>query len=588
MIWLTLSLFSSAQSDGFDGRGRIVAASDIDLRDPIVAWRPERQRPKSVALQALMEYADEPLVVYTLDQDVVERQVLLDNVFGLNVMGHVAPHERLAITATVPVWFTSRGADGLQGVGAGDLRIAAPIGLAMPNEYNGGFGLSLIPFVDAPTGTRTAFLGNNGPSWGGLAAIGMSGRIWEVDGNVGYRSTPDVRYEDGADLQWDNLRGGDQLLTALAGSVHLGRFHALRLEGLHRAALADTEVANSQSPAEILLSGRGRYKQGLSWTAGVGTGLNGAAGAARFRLFAGLGYTLGKPPAEPEIAWLRVAVVDPDGEPIGGAMVEADLEEAETGAEGIAGFDDVDIGASLRVVADAPGYSGNSTMLDILQGENQARLVLSPNPGVLKVIVTDNEGSPVDARIVLDGPKPGDAGLTGDDGIGSWEVPPGEWAVVATAPDLPVGTGSASVPVAGVGVVEIVLQRPEVEITKNEIVTLDKVHFVFDTATLVPESEPILAEVARILAAHPEFVKVEVAGHTDLRGTAEYNRDLSARRVQTVKRFLVAKGVDADRLAPKGYGESKPLATGDSEEDHALNRRVQFVILERSDGEGQP
>ncbi|MFK7930627.1 MAG: OmpA family protein [Myxococcota bacterium] len=589
MIWLALSLFSSAQNDGFDARGRIVAASDIDLRDPIVAWRPEAQRPGSVAIQALLEYADDPLVIYTLDQESQRRDVLLDNVFGANLMGHYAPHERIAITATVPVWFTSRGVDGPQGVGAGDLRLSVPIGLAMPDEYSGGFGLSVVPFIDAPTGTRTAFLGNNGVSWGGLAAIGMSGKTWEIDGNLGYRSTPDVTYEDTADLQWDNVRGGDQILTALAGSVHLNRNHALRLEGLHRAALADTNVPNSQSPAELLLSARGRYKQGLSWTAGAGTGLNGAAGAAKLRLFAGMGYVIGKPPASPEVAWLRVDVVSASGEPISGALVEADLDEAETGKNGSVGFDDVEIGKPMRVVAEAPGFSKDSAVLDIVQGENVARVVLSPSPGMLRVIVKDSNGEPVDALVELTGPKPADGGQIGDDGIESYKVPPGQWSVIATAPDLPVGEGMANVPVGGKGVIEIVLQRPEVEITKNEIVTLDNVNFIFDTATLVPESEAIVAEVARVLAAHPEFQLIEVAGHTDVRGSADYNRALSQRRVETVKRYLMSKGVAAERLVPKGYGESKPLKSGDSEEDHASNRRVQFVILKRSDeGEGTP
>lgn len=592
MLWLLLPLLGHAQEttdQGFDARGFTLAASDADLRDPLVTWRPEKQEAGTFSLQALGEFADDPFVVYTLDQDVLTREAVIDDLFGVNLMGHVAVHERLAITATVPMWLSasSDDADLGRGFAAGDLRVTAPLGIAMPDPYEGGFGLSVVPFLDVPTGTRSRYLGNNGISGGGIAAVGYSGRIWELDGNLGVRGTPGVLYETGDDGRWNNLTGGSQLLASAAGAVQLGDHHALRAETHYRAALDASPVQNSQSPGEALLSMRGRYDNGLSWTAGGGTGLNGAAGSARVRLFAGLGYVFGKALPKPILAWLDVKVVDPDGNPIEGAMVSIDMDAEEVDDRGMLHLDGLEPGERLSVIAEATGYDRDSGVVDIVEGENVARLVLEPRGGVLTVNVTLDTGEPVDAAIVLmSGERSQSAGGLGDDGTRAWKVPPGQWTAVATAPDLPVGKGSTRVEPGKRGVIDITLARPKVEIVAEEIVLPEKVHFEFDTAILVEDSVPILAEVARILLANPDIVRVEIAGHTDVRGTADYNQDLSQRRTQAVKDFLVSRGVDVDRLVPRGYGESQPLATGDSEEDHALNRRVQFFIKERSVGEG--
>ena len=74
---------------------------------------------------------------------------------------------------------------------------------------------------------------------------------------------------------------------------------------------------------------------------------------------------------------------------------------------------------------------------------------------------------------------------------------------------------------------------------------------------------------------------VEVQGHTDSDGEADYNLDLSQRRVDAVVATLVAKGVAAERLVPKGYGETEPMVPNDADAHKALNRRVQFIIVEQ-------
>jgi len=112
------------------------------------------------------------------------------------------------------------------------------------------------------------------------------------------------------------------------------------------------------------------------------------------------------------------------------------------------------------------------------------------------------------------------------------------------------------------------------------VISLDNVHFDFDKATLRPEGFVILDKAAALLQQH-ERVVVEVAGHTDSIGTEAYNQGLSERRATTVKDYLVSKGIKASRMTVKGYGEAQPVASNDTEEGRAMNRRVELIVLDR-------
>jgi OOP family OmpA-OmpF porin len=92
------------------------------------------------------------------------------------------------------------------------------------------------------------------------------------------------------------------------------------------------------------------------------------------------------------------------------------------------------------------------------------------------------------------------------------------------------------------------------------------------------EAYPLLDEVAIILEKNPEM-EVEVQGHTDNTGTAEYNQWLSEKRAQKVKDYLVSKGIDPSRLEAKGYGFTQPVASNDTAEGRAQNRRVELKRL---------
>jgi outer membrane protein OmpA-like peptidoglycan-associated protein len=125
-------------------------------------------------------------------------------------------------------------------------------------------------------------------------------------------------------------------------------------------------------------------------------------------------------------------------------------------------------------------------------------------------------------------------------------------------------------------------ERPEQSATRKPMfeeerttLVLQGVNFEYDSARLTQESHEVLDRVARSLREWPE-VRVEVGGYTDDVGTDEYNMELSERRAQAVRDYLMAKGVGGSRLEAKGYGKTRPLNTNNTEEARAQNRRVEL------------
>jgi len=121
--------------------------------------------------------------------------------------------------------------------------------------------------------------------------------------------------------------------------------------------------------------------------------------------------------------------------------------------------------------------------------------------------------------------------------------------------------------------------KPEMIPEKGQTLVLEGVYFDTDKATLKPESVETLDRVAASLKAFPA-VRLEVAGHTDSRGAKAHNQKLSEARAKTVMDYLVGKGVDAGRLAAKGYGMDKPIAPNTTDEGRAKNRRVELSRLD--------
>lgn len=108
--------------------------------------------------------------------------------------------------------------------------------------------------------------------------------------------------------------------------------------------------------------------------------------------------------------------------------------------------------------------------------------------------------------------------------------------------------------------------------------TLDNVHFDFGKATLRPESYKELNELAEYLKWR-DNEKAEIAGHTDNVGRDADNLKLSQQRAETVRNYIIKKGIKADRISAKGYGATQPVAENDTDEGRQKNRRTEVRFL---------
>lgn len=129
---------------------------------------------------------------------------------------------------------------------------------------------------------------------------------------------------------------------------------------------------------------------------------------------------------------------------------------------------------------------------------------------------------------------------------------------------------------------------PRVRISTERVTINDRVMFGFDSDRLKKESFSILDQVALTLQAHPELGRIRVEGHTDARGSDDYNLGLSRRRAASVVRYLVTRGVDSARLLPVGFGASRPVVDGDGKAAWAQNRRVEFLVLDPTPPSSEP
>ena len=108
-------------------------------------------------------------------------------------------------------------------------------------------------------------------------------------------------------------------------------------------------------------------------------------------------------------------------------------------------------------------------------------------------------------------------------------------------------------------------------------IMLEDVYFDYDRSELTENAKRLLAQVAEILVNETRFL-VTVEGHTDARGTEDYNLSLGARRSSVVRDFLIAYGVDGNRLMSVSYGKERPKVQGSDESAYSKNRRAHFRV----------
>jgi outer membrane protein OmpA-like peptidoglycan-associated protein len=136
-----------------------------------------------------------------------------------------------------------------------------------------------------------------------------------------------------------------------------------------------------------------------------------------------------------------------------------------------------------------------------------------------------------------------------------------------------------AVPAAVANKQEMIVDLTLKPLVVGSVIVLRNIYFDFDKAIIKPESKNELQKLLDVMRNNPTM-KVELGGHTDAKGSNEYNISLSQRRANAVVAWLVKNGIDRNRLVPKGYGEEKPLVSNDDEQDgREINRRTEFKVL---------
>ncbi len=208
------------------------------------------------------------------------------------------------------------------------------------------------------------------------------------------------------------------------------------------------------------------------------------------------------------------------------------------------------------------------------------------NPVVLmkgKLIDPKTKKVPAGARIVYeslpDGTELGQA--TPDPVTGEYQLvlPYGKkYGITAKGPGFVAPSQNLDLSQPG-GYLELIDRNfAPVPIEAGQTVRLNNIFFETGKYTLQDESFPELNRVVELMAQNPRLI-IEIDGHTDNVGGDESNQLLSQNRASSVRTYLLGKGVKPERIAAKGFGESKPVATNDTEEGRQLNRRVEFVIV---------
>jgi outer membrane protein OmpA-like peptidoglycan-associated protein len=108
---------------------------------------------------------------------------------------------------------------------------------------------------------------------------------------------------------------------------------------------------------------------------------------------------------------------------------------------------------------------------------------------------------------------------------------------------------------------------------------MNVINFRSGSAQIPKESMPVLEQSASAIKSAPTGTVLEVGGYTDNAGNAAANQKLSQQRADSVRGFLISKGVNSDSLVAKGYGDGNPIASNDTEDGRFKNRRIEYKVL---------
>lgn len=504
--------------------------------------------------RALFHYTLNPLVYEFEDDD--ERVKLVSDVLQADVTAAVRV-SRVRLGLDLPIYLLQAG-EGGQGFGLGDVGIDGKLGIL--DHDDAPLGLAVSARADFPTATVANALGSPNTGWEAAAIVDREiGDRLLLALNVGYRG--------GAKTELENISLDDFLTMRLAGSYGLGDDAGVALEFAGAKSLATAADPGASFPLEWLASGYGYVTDSVAVRGGVGTGITSGIGSPDLRVLVGVGFE----PRDRE----EEGPADPDADGIVG-----DADACPTEAEDKDGFEDAN--GCPDADNDQDGVTdGSDKCPDAAEDKDGVRDVdgcAEPETLVTVRLLNADDGAPLAVgRATVKGSDGERAGTAGQ----KFELAPGHYEVAGTATNFEGSTAAFDVAENTPLAVDVKLKpvkEAKIVVTRERIELREKVFFDLDKDTIQARSNPLLEQVAKVMNEYPEIKRLRIEGHTDSRGDDAYNLDLSQRRADAVKAWLVAKGVAADRLVAKGLGETVPLDTAENDAAWEKNRRVEVFI----------
>lgn len=538
--------------------------------DGLVLFRPVTQ-PKTIFFgQLALGYTRNPLHTSNITNDqatlrasdtgVVKDQLTTYATVGFQFLN------RVTVAATLPVTWVQDGSnpnyasgvfggtngDRVQfGTALDDLRLDVRGVLFRTNNERGALGASLSFW--APTGT-TANFGGDGQATLMPAIQGeYDFKYFILDANTGVALRPDHRINTPA-VNNDGLGIGDEWRWAVGGFVPIkggkyrlggtifGQTGLENSSGTSNQGIGNTQFTKRNTPVEWNVEGRMKIGPKEHWWVGFGGGslIGNGYGAPDLRLVGMIGAF--------------VPILDSDAN-------SPDRKEA--------------LRAKWREEGGADrDHDGIPDDIDACPDDPEDHLGTDPNDGCPIPPDRDGDGIPDMYDKCPDQPEDKD-GV--DDGDGCPENDADNDGIPDAQDACPKDPGKPNPDPKKNGCPLYIAKEGSV------VRVLQQVHFKTGSATILPDSFPMLQEIVDLLKADQGIKRMSIEGHTDNKGAAAMNKTLSQNRANSVMKWLVDHGIDQGRLEAHGYGMEKPIDTNDTDAGRQANRRVEFKILEEDD-----
>ncbi len=532
----------------------------------------------------VINYGHQPLVVRDDDDEDVEEEIIGGLLAG-DFMLTLGFFDRIELSVGVNAANVTgeRLADeGNEGFALGDVRILPKFNLFGLKDDT-GFGMALAVPIAIATGDTDKFIGAGQVVANPKLIFEGRGAGFGFATNVGFRARPDSKTVGNLDLSHEVTYG-------VAGAFEMGTEDVVLLTELYGAsAITDVDVEAHSNPLEALIGLRIWTGPGATFTLGAGAGLIPDYGTPLYRILLGFAWHDRRYDADQDGILDKVDSCPNEPEDKDGHEDKDGCPEPDNDFDGILDAmdqcplepEDKDKFEDLNGCPD-PDNDGDTILdkADICPNDPETVNGFEDTDGCPDEIPdTDGDGIKDPQDKCPKRPEDKD-GYQDEDGCPDLDNDKDGIADKSDKCPMQPETQNGFEDIDGCPDV-----KPEgprlVRVTKQKIEILEKVFFHSGKAKIKRESYDVLNQVAEVMIKVQRIKGVQVEGHTDSRGSARYNKKLSQRRADSVRNYLIGRGVETGRLSAVGFGEEVPIDDNKTKEGRANNRRVEFTIKDQ-------